>query len=104
MLFTLDDVAESMELESLDVGIASVLEALDHATGALRDVVVPSGRVLFGPASCPFLPLYICCILTIISLQSFIARSRGKSWFLHQQKEAWDRLIEEAWLCGEVTA
>ena len=34
-----------MELESLDVGIVSVLEALDHARGALRDVVVPSGWV-----------------------------------------------------------
>ena len=45
MLFTLDDAAESMERESLDVGVASMLEALDHARGALRNVVVPSGRV-----------------------------------------------------------
>ena len=45
MLFTLDDAAESMERESLDVGIVSVLEALDHAWGALRNVVVPSSRV-----------------------------------------------------------
>ena len=43
MFFTLDDAAKSMEWESLDVGIASVLEALDHARGALRDIVVPSG-------------------------------------------------------------
>ena len=28
----------------------------------------------------------------------------GKSRFLHQQKEAWDRLIKEAWLCREVIA
>ena len=42
MLFTLDDAVESMERESLDVGITSVLEALDHATGALRNVVVLS--------------------------------------------------------------
>ena len=83
MLFTLDDAAESMERESLDVGIASVLEALDHTTGALRDVVVPSGQVWFGPTSCPFLPLYTFRILTIISLQSLISRSRGKSRFLH---------------------
>ena len=53
-----------MERESLDVGIASLLKALDHATGALRDVVVPFGRVLFGPASCRFLPLYTFFILT----------------------------------------
>ena len=68
MLFTHDNAVESMEWESLDVGIASVLEALDHATGALRDIVVPSDQVLFGPASCPFLPLYTFCILAIISL------------------------------------
>ena len=68
MLFTLDDAAESMEWESLDVGIVSVLEALDHATGALHDVVVPSGRVLLGPASCPYLPSYTFCVLTIIFL------------------------------------
>ena len=45
MLFTLDDAAESMEWESLDVGIAFVLDALDHARGALRNIVIPSGRV-----------------------------------------------------------
>ena len=84
MLFTLYNTAESMEQESLDVGITFVLEALDHATGALRDIVVASGWVWFGPASCPFLPLYTFCILTIVSLQFLIARSRGKSWFLCQ--------------------
>ena len=67
MLFTLD-AAESMEQESLDVGIASVLEALDHAVSVLRDVIVPSSQVLFGTISCSFLPLYTFCILTIISL------------------------------------
>ena len=44
-LFTLDDAAESMERESLDMGITSVLEALDHARGALRDIVIPSSWV-----------------------------------------------------------
>ena len=75
MLFTLDDAAKSMERESLDIWIASVLEALDHATGALHDVVVSFDRVLIGPASYPFLPLYTFCILTIVSLQSLIAHS-----------------------------
>ena len=104
MLFTLDDTVESMERESLDVGIASVLEALDHAMGALHDIVVPSDQVWFGPASCPFLLLYTFYILTIVSLQSLIACSREKSWFLRQQKDAWDRLIEEARLFREVIA
>ena len=44
-LFTLDATADNMEWESLDMGIVSVLEALDHARGALRDVIIPSGRV-----------------------------------------------------------
>ena len=68
MLFTLDDAAENMERESLDVGIVSMLKALDHAMGALHDVVVPFGWVLLGPASCPYLPLYTFCTLTIIFL------------------------------------
>ena len=58
MLFTLDDAAESMERESLNVGIMSVLEALDHSMGTLSDIVVPSSWVLLDPASCHFLPLY----------------------------------------------
>ena len=81
-----------------------MLKALNDATGALHYVVVPSRWVLFGPAFCPYLPLYAFCILTIVSLQSLIARSRGKSWFLRQQKEAWDCLVEEAQLRVEVTA
>ena len=87
-LFTLNNAAKSMERESVNVGIASVLEALNHAMDALCDVVVPSGEVLFGPAFCPYPSLYAFCILTIVFLQSLIARSQGKSQFLHQQKEA----------------
>ena len=84
MLFSLNAAAESMEQESLDIGIASMLEALNHAMGTLCDIVVPSGQVLLGTASCPFLPLYTFCILTIVSLQSLIARSQGECRFLHQ--------------------
>ena len=74
-LFTFDDATESMERESLDVGIVSVLEALDNTTGALHDVIVPSSQVLLGPTSCPFSSSIYFCILTSISLQSLIARS-----------------------------
>ena len=42
MLFTLDDDTKSMERESLDVWITFVLEALDHARGALCDIIIPS--------------------------------------------------------------
>ena len=44
------------------------------------------------------------CVLTIIFFQSLIARSREKSWFLHEQKESWDRLVEEARMRGDVSA
>jgi len=41
-LFSLDDHAESMEWEGLDVEISTMLEALDQARGALREIVVPT--------------------------------------------------------------
>ena len=41
--------------------------------------------------------------MTIISFQSLIARSQGKSRFLREQKETWDHLVEEARLRREVT-
>ena len=43
------------------------------------------------------------CVLTIIFFQSLIARSREKSRFLREQKESWDRLIEEVRLHGGVS-
>ena len=44
-LFALDDATESMERESLDKGIVATLKALDHARDALREVIIPTGRV-----------------------------------------------------------
>ncbi|XP_066330686.1 kelch repeat-containing protein At3g27220-like isoform X2 [Miscanthus floridulus] len=41
-LFSLDDHSESMEREGLDIGISTMLEALDQARGALREIVVPT--------------------------------------------------------------
>ena len=68
MLFTLDAIAESKERESLSVGMASMLEALNHTMGTLHDVIIPSGRVLFHPAPCLYLPFSIFCILIIVFL------------------------------------
>ena len=85
--FTLDDATESMERESLNVGVTSVLEALDHAQGALAYVVVPVGRVLAKSCFSLFHFSAYYCILTIVFFQSLIARSRGKSRFLCEQKE-----------------
>jgi len=41
-LFSLDDHSESMEREGLDIGISTMLNALDQARGALREIVVPT--------------------------------------------------------------
>ena len=45
-LFSLDDHAESMEREGLDIGILTMLDALEQARGALREIVVPTTQVL----------------------------------------------------------
>ena len=44
-LLLLDDVAESMERENLDIGFLAVMNALSQASGALREIIVRSSRV-----------------------------------------------------------
>ena len=44
-LFSLDDVAESMEWENLDIGFSAMMDALNQASGALREIHVPTGQV-----------------------------------------------------------
>ena len=44
-LFSLDDHSESMEREGLDIGISTMLEALDQARGALCEIVIPTTQV-----------------------------------------------------------
>jgi hypothetical protein len=44
-LFSLDDAAESLERENLDIGFSAALNALNEATGALREILAPSSRV-----------------------------------------------------------
>ena len=41
-LFTLDDHAESMERESLDIGLSTMMNALDQGRGVLREIFVPT--------------------------------------------------------------
>ena len=54
-LFSLDDVAESVERENLDIGFSAVMNALNQASGALREIIVPSSWVfaLFSSFSYP---------------------------------------------------
>ena len=62
-LFLLDDHSESMEREGLDIGISTMLEALDQVRRALCEIVVPTSQVsarssLFPPSSCTFVFSY----------------------------------------------
>ena len=78
-LFTLDDAAEGMEREKLHKGFTAALEALNQASSALRDIIVPTGQVFTW--SClltSFFFIYF-CFPTTIFFQSLIARSREKS-------------------------
>ena len=45
VLFLLDDASKSFERESLDVGFSAMMDALSQASGVLRDVIIPTGRV-----------------------------------------------------------
>ena len=44
-LFMLNDHAKSMERESLDVGLSTMMNALDQVRGALREIVIPTSQV-----------------------------------------------------------
>ena len=44
-LFSLDDAAESLERENLDIRFSAALNALNEATGALREILTPSSWV-----------------------------------------------------------
>ena len=54
----------------------------------------------------PFLFVSLCFRIFLYwsSFQSLVARSRNKSLFLRDRKAEWDRLTEEAWLRGDVSA
>ena len=45
ILFSLNNATESIERESLNEGILVMLEALNKARGALRDIIIPTGQV-----------------------------------------------------------
>ena len=45
ILFSLDDATESIEWESLDKGISTMMDVLNQARDILRDVIIPSGWV-----------------------------------------------------------
>ena len=44
VLFSLDDASESMERENLDIGFSAVMDTLSQDSGALREILVPTGQ------------------------------------------------------------
>ena len=44
-LFSLNDAAESMEQENLDIGFSAVMDAMSQAGGALHEILVPTSQV-----------------------------------------------------------
>jgi len=45
ILFSLDDASESMERENLDIGFSAVMDTLSQDSGALREILVPTGQI-----------------------------------------------------------
>ena len=41
-LFSLDDAIESLELENLDIGSSTMMNALNQASGALHKILIPT--------------------------------------------------------------
>ena len=60
MLFTLDDAAEDMEWESIDIGVSFVLKALGNVMGMLHNAVILAGYVLCDHASRLFSLGFLC--------------------------------------------
>ena len=44
-LFSLNDAAESMEPKNLDIEFSAMMDALSQVSGALQEILVPTGRV-----------------------------------------------------------
>ena len=69
-LFSLDDVVESVEWENLDIGFLAVMNALNQASGALREIIVPSSRV-----SALFSPFFLCLCVFVFLILVFFSES-----------------------------
>ena len=69
-LFSLDDHSESMEREGLDIGISTMLNALDQARGALCEVVIPVTQVFSRLSS-----FFVCfCVFAFLVPVFFLFR------------------------------
>ena len=45
VVFSIDNASESMERENLDIGLSAMMDVLNQAGGALREIFIPSSQV-----------------------------------------------------------
>ena len=101
-LFSLDDHAESMEREGLDVGISTMLDALDQARGALCEVIVPTTQVLawfssFFACFCVFvllIPVFFLFrfLLSIVRINPDSSMSRRKTGIAFPRRPGYEQI------------
>ena len=66
-LFSLDDAAESMEWENLDIGFSTMMDALSKASGILHEILIPTSRVSTeSPPSFSLFFAYSCVFVFLI--------------------------------------
>jgi len=78
-LFSLDDHSESMEREGLDIGISTMLNTLDQARGALREIVIPTTQVFAGLSSFCACFCVFAFLIPVFFLFRFLLLVAGKS-------------------------
>jgi len=66
VIFTLDDGAKDKDRESLGNRIMAMLDALNHAQGALRDIIVPTGQVFAWSCLLIFSFIYFYFLITCL--------------------------------------
>ena len=63
-------LATAQEREGLDIGISTMLNALNQARGALREIVIPTTQVFSGLSS-----FFVCfCVSAFLILVFFLLR------------------------------
>ena len=69
-LFSLDDVAETLERENLDIGFSAMMNALNQASGALHEIIVPSSQVSALFSTFFSYPCVFVCLILVFFLES----------------------------------
>ena len=101
-LFSLDDHAESMERVGLDVGISTMLDALDQARGALCEIIVPTTQVLawfssFFACFCVFvflIPVFFLfrLLLLVVGINPDSSASRRRSGIAFPRRPGYEQI------------